>query len=62
MRLMLLECVNIKSIIIPHIFKTGKVINMDGMFEECKNFISLNLSSFDTKNVYDMSDMFKNLQ
>ena len=60
MRLMFLECENIKSIIIPPSFNTGKVINMDGMFEGCKNLISLDLSSFDTKNVYDMSDMFKN--
>ena len=31
---------------------------MCGMFESCCNLKELNLSSFDTKNVTDMSSMF----
>ena len=33
---------------------------MSYMFNECKNVISLDLSSFDTKNVNNMSYMFYN--
>ena len=33
---------------------------MGGMFKLCTNLTNLNLSSFDIKNVTDMSDMFYN--
>ena len=58
MELMFSGCENIQKIIIPPTFTTSKVISMWGMFEDCKNLNSLDLSSFDTKNVYDMSSIF----
>lgn len=38
---------------------TSEVVSMRSMFESCKYLKSLDLSSFDTKNVEDMSCMFK---
>ncbi len=38
---------------------TSEVVSMKSMFENCKYLKSLDLSSFDTKNVEDMSCMFK---
>lgn len=38
---------------------TSEVVSMKSMFENCKYLRSLDLSSFDTKNVEDMSCMFK---
>ena len=39
-------------------FNTSRVINMSTMFQNCINLSSLDLSSFDTSNVTDMSYMF----
>ena len=38
--------------------KTGKLKIMTGMFSECYKLKDLNITSFDTKNVYDMSGVF----
>lgn len=38
---------------------TSEVVSMKSMFENCRYLKSLDLSSFDTKNVEDMSCMFK---
>ena len=40
-------------------FNTSKVITMRGMFQQCMEIKSLNLSSFDTSNVKDLSIMFQ---
>ena len=37
---------------------TSNVIYMDGMFKGCNNLTSLDVGSFDTSNVTNMSDMF----
>lgn len=39
-------------------FNTSNVTNMSGMFWECRDLTSLNLSNFNTSNVTDMSNMF----
>ena len=39
-------------------FVTSKVENMSRMFEDCRFLYSINLSSFDTRNVTDMECMF----
>lgn len=40
-------------------FNTEEVTNMNGMFNRCGNFTTLNLSTFNTAKVTDMSEMFK---
>lgn len=40
-------------------FNTQNVTNMYGMFRGCKNLTSLDLSSFDTRNVKNMAVMFE---
>ena len=39
-------------------FKTNKVTSMDTMFNNCTNLQYLDLASFDTSNVAEMSYMF----
>ena len=39
-------------------FNRGSLTDMSGMFINCSNLTSLDLSNFDTSNVTDMSDMF----
>lgn len=39
---------------------TSKVTDMRGMFEDCRNLESLDLSGFNTSNVTNMSSMFNN--
>ena len=39
-------------------FNTENVINMNGMFKNCKNLEQLNLLSFNVEKVEDMSGMF----
>ena len=39
-------------------FNTNKVINMSGMFYECKALEQLNISNFKTNNETDMRWMF----
>ena len=41
-------------------FDTSQVTDMSGMFANCSNITSLNVSSFDTSQVTDMSGMFAN--
>ena len=41
-------------------FNTNKVKYMNFMFSQCNNLENLNLSNFDTSNVLNMSQMFKN--
>ncbi len=40
-------------------FDTSKVTSMVGMFEDCKQLISLNVTSFNTSAVTSMSEMFE---
>lgn len=51
---------NISSITGLEYLNTDAATNMSQMFEECSSLTSLDLSSFDTKNVTTMANMFKN--
>ena len=42
-------------------FKTNDVTNMTGLFYDCSNLISLNISQFDTGLVEDMSYIKNNI-
>ena len=50
--------INVVSIEFSNVFKTQNVINMSGMFMECRNLQYLNLNEFSTENVVNMSNMF----
>ena len=49
---------NLESIGNSNFLNTSQVTVMTGMFSNCYNLKSLNLSSFDTSNVVSMNDMF----
>ncbi len=49
---------NVKSIEFGENFDTSNVTNMDGMFFNCKNLITIDLSSFNTSNVISMNALF----
>ena len=49
---------NVESINFNNNFDTSNAINMRGMFGFCLNIETLDLSSFDTRNVTKMNDMF----
>ena len=54
------QCHKLKEIKGINKFKTKKVTNMCSMFQECEELELLDLSNFDTSNVFDMSYMFNN--
>ena len=60
MKYMFYNCNKLKQIKGIEKFNTENVINMGGMFFWCKELVILDLSSFDTSNVIDMSFMFSN--
>ena len=43
-------------------FHTESAANMNAMFSDCKNLMSMDLSGFDTSNVKEMSNMFSNCE
>ncbi len=49
---------NLKTIEGLQYLNTSQATSMEGMFDECNNLTSLDLSNFDTKNVTEMSAMF----
>jgi surface protein len=53
------KCHKLKQIIGINAFKTNKVTNMYGMFNECNELKSLDLSNFITINVLDFGIMFQ---
>ena len=55
---MLNKCFNLKEIKGINKLNTNQVTNMSGIFLECNELISLDLSNFNTSNVTDMSFMF----
>ena len=58
---MLMGCTNLISINFGTSFNTQNVTNMASMFADCCSLESLDLSTFDTSNVTDMSFMFSGL-
>ena len=54
------NCISIKKIIFSESFVISNVENANYMFTNCKNLISLNLSSFDISKITQMMDMFYN--
>lgn len=52
------KCANLTTIVGLDSFNTSHIINMGGMFSNCKKIESINLSSFDTSSVTDMATMF----
>ena len=53
------NCDIIKSIDFENYSETGKVTNMESMFDGCTNLIILHISKFQTYNVVNMKSMFK---
>ena len=51
----------LKYIQFPHI-NSKKLVNMEGMFSDCKNLKNVDFSSFITENVNNMSNLFKGCQ
>jgi surface protein len=56
-------CKKLKQIILTHPwlsykFITNKVVNMNSMFQECSELEYLDLSTFNTENVTNMTGMF----
>ena len=51
----------LKYIQFPHI-NSKKLVNMEGMFSDCKNLKNVDFSSFKTENVNNMSNLFKGCQ
>ena len=58
MSLMFNKCYKLKEIKGIENFNTNNVTDMSGMFKECKELESLNLSNFETLKVKDISFMF----
>lgn len=52
------DCNKLTNLILGPNFTTAKVINMDEMFEQCRSLTTLNLCTFDTRNVKNMGWMF----
>ena len=58
MRQMFDHCLLLNSINFSNLFNTNNVTDMCEMFHQCKSIVSLDVSSFDTSNVTNMSRMF----
>ncbi len=53
------DCENLKEISFQHNFDTKDVTDMDAMFDNCKNLISLDIENLDTSGTTNMSAMFR---
>ena len=53
------SCSNLENIVGMEYLNTSKVTNMEGMFYNCSNLKSLNVSNLSTSNVANMSSMFE---
>ena len=60
MRWVFYNCISIKYIYFSESFDTSNVLTTFSMFYNCRNLISLNLSSFDISKVTEMAHMFYN--
>ena len=58
MKSMFNNCNKLKEINGINQFNTNNVINIEAMFHECNELISLDLSNFNTSKVTDMGFMF----
>ena len=59
-KMMFFNISNLISIEFSKQFKTENMVNMRGMFKDCKNLKTLDITNFDTKKVTDLSYMFDN--
>ena len=57
--LLFADFINLKNINFGNNFDTSNVINMAQMFLNCQNLTDIDLSSFNTENLLDMSGMFQ---
>ena len=53
-------CENLVDLKLPKNFITSKVTNISNMFNGCKKLTSLDLSGWDTSNITEMNNLFKN--
>lgn len=53
------DCYNMTEVIFEQDFDTSQVVETDMMFYNCKNLISIDLSSLDTSNLYYTGQMFQ---
>ena len=54
------NCENLADLKLPKNFITSKVTNISDMFNGCKKLTSLDLSGWDTSNITEMNNLFKN--
>lgn len=54
------DCENLVDLKLPKNFITSKVTNISDMFNGCKKLTSLDLSGWDTSNITQMDNLFKN--
>lgn len=54
------NCENLAYLKLPKNFITSKVTNISDMFNGCKKLTSLDLSGWDTSNITEMNNLFKN--
>ncbi len=59
-KMMFFNISNLVSIEFSKKFKTEHMVNMRGMFKDCKNLQTLDITNFNTKKVTDLSYMFDN--
>ena len=55
-----MNCENLVDLKLPKNFITSKVTNISDMFNGCKKLTSLDLSGWDTSNITEMNNLFKN--
>lgn len=55
-----MNCENLLDLKLPKNFITSKVTNISDMFNGCKKLTSLDLSGWDTSNITEMNNLFKN--
>ena len=55
------NCVNLEEVDLTDIHNPEDIKNMSSMFENCSSLESIDLSNFDTSNITNSSNMFKNI-
>ena len=55
-----MDCENLVDLKLPKNFITSKVTDISDMFNGCKKLTSLDLSGWDTSNITEMNNLFKN--
>jgi len=52
-------CINLKKIVLGDKFNTEKLNHMDELFTSCESLEEIDLTKFETKNVFSMKSLFQ---